>query len=93
MQPQSPVSPNISELLSLQHPHAQFTVRDAVELALEASQEDQKPRPRTLRQVRDTIQVKCDALPHIWLKGMAALDVLDAAIDGRDLAESSRLRG
>lgn len=93
MHPQSPVSSNINELLSLQHPHAQFTVRNAIELAVKASEEEQKPQPRTLRQVRDAIQARCDGLPHIWLTGMAALDVLDAAIDGRDLAESSRLRG
>ena len=92
MQQQAAV-PTMKALLELQHPHAQFTVRDAVELAQGACAEDQKPRPRTLREVRAAIQVRSDGLPHIWLQGMAALDVLDAAIDGRDLAESSRLRG
>jgi hypothetical protein len=28
---------------------------------------------------------------HLWCTGMAALDVLDAAIDGRDLRQSCRL--
>lgn len=50
-----------------------------------------EPEPKNLIEVRETIEDMAKRASHLWCTGMAALDVLDAAIDGRDLRQSCRL--
>lgn len=50
-----------------------------------------QPPPASLEEARDVVKLMMSTACHAWITGMAALDVLDAAIDGRDLAESCRL--
>lgn len=81
----------IAELPDLSHPFAEYTLKDAVRLAISHSQLISQPAPSSLEDVRKVIQQMWETANHLWTTGMAALDVLDAACDGRNLKHSCRL--
>jgi hypothetical protein len=60
-----------------------------VRLAVANRQLQQLAPPASLVEVREVIQDMANR-GGLWMTGMAALDVLDAAIDGRDLRQSCR---
>lgn len=79
----------------IQHPHTNYSLGDAVALAVNNARTFGRKEPATLLEVRDYIldmERPRDHLTPKWL-GYAALDVLDAAIDGRDIAKNSRIAG
>lgn len=79
-------------LPEVKHPFTQYSLADAVSLAVGNAQTFFHPVPVTLEQVREHIQGMMDRSGHNWLTGYAALDVLDAAIDGKNLEEDCRFR-
>lgn len=79
-------------LPEVKHPFTQYSLADAVRLAVSNAQTFDRPIPETLEQVRGHIQAMADRSGHNWLTGYAALDVLDAAIDGKNLEEDCRFR-
>jgi len=73
-----------------QHPKTDFTLSQAVTIAVgNATVAGDKP-PTTLAEVRKTLRDMERSMKHVWLTGMAALDLLDAELDGRDLSASCR---
>lgn len=72
------------------HPFVQYALSDAVKLAEGHAALCLEPAPQTLEEVREVIQGMVKNADHLWLTGNAALDVLDAAIDGRDLQSDAR---
>ncbi|MDX1366879.1 hypothetical protein [Pseudomonas sp.] len=80
-----------SALPLVSHPYADYSLQDAVRLADTHRQLILQPPPASLEEARDVVKLMMSTAYHVWITGMAALDVLDAAIDGRDLAESCRL--
>lgn len=81
------------EMPDIHHPHMIFTLSDAVTLATDDAKKFKLAVPTSLVEVRDHImkmQSRADCQSH-WLQGHAALDVLDAAIDGRDIIKGGRL--
>jgi len=81
----------IEQLPLINHPYADFSLLDAVNLAVSHRKLCQQPAPTSLKEARETIQEMWASASHLWTTGMAALDVLDAACDGRNLRESCRL--
>ena len=80
----------IDALPQISHPYAEYTLMDAVNLATNSCRAFNRPIPATLAEVRDVIVRMQQSASHLWITGMAALDVLDAAIDGRDLTKDCR---
>lgn len=79
----------VDALPSVSHPYTEYTLQDAVRLAVSNRQLQLLAPPTSLAEVRLVIQGMVDR-GGVWMTGMAALDVLDAAIDGRDLRHSCR---
>lgn len=79
----------IDALPAVSHPYTEYTLQDAVRLAVANRQILMLQPPTNLEEVRQVIQGMADR-GGVWMTGMAALDVLDAAIDGRDLRQSCR---
>lgn len=82
---------DLKSLPDVRHPHMIYTLEDAVMLAVENARTFQRPVPSTLSEVRDCIRDMQSRMDHQWLTGYAALDVLDAALDGRNIAKEGRL--
>lgn len=78
-------------LPDIQHPYSQYTLKDAVHLAVSNAQAFDHPVPATLPEVRDHIKAMAQRSGHNWITGAVALDVLDAAIDNRNLLEDCRI--
>lgn len=70
----------------VKHPFTDYTLAEAVKLAVGHAEAFFHKRPETLVEVRAYIQGMTDRVNHNWLTGAAALDVLDAAIDGVELS-------
>lgn len=79
-------------LVDVRHPYTRYCLSDAVELAVLSAKAFERPIPKTLEQVREHIKGMADRSGHNWLTGAAALDVLDAAIEGKDLQAGCRYR-
>lgn len=83
---------DLGNLSQLKHPFADYSLENAVQLAIDTQGILMKPAPTNLAEVREVIAGMEKRATRPWVTGMAALDVLDAAIDGRDLSQSCRLR-
>lgn len=79
----------IDALPAVFHPYTEYSLQDAVRLAVSNRQIQQLAPPTNLVEARQVIQDMASR-GGMWMTGMAALDVLDAAIDGRDLRQSCR---
>lgn len=75
----------------IQHPYTNYSLADAVRMAKNHAKWLGYPPLDTFVKVRDLIQSMMDRVGHTWLTGAAALDVLDAYIDDRDLTQDCRL--
>lgn len=80
----------MATLPAVAHPYTEYTLHDAVRLAVSNRQLQILPPPANLEEAREVIRAMA-ARGGVWITGMAALDVLDAAIDGRDLTQSCRI--
>lgn len=89
--PMTASHPSLDALPVIRHPYAEYCLGDAVRLAVDYKRLRMEPEPKTLIEVRDVIVDMANRASHLWCTGMAALDVLDAAIDARDLRKSCRL--
>lgn len=78
---------------NIKHPFSEYTLSDAVALAKQTADMRGDPALTDLIDARNVIQQAVKRADHHWITGYTALDVLDAAIDGRDLNSSSRLIG
>jgi hypothetical protein len=81
---------SFDNLPDVQHPFTQYTLRDAVSLAVSNAKTFEHRVPQTLDDVRKYIDDMAKRSGHNWLTGAAALDVLDAAIDGTNLRVGCR---
>ena len=77
--------------VDIKHPFAQYTLSQAVALAKQTAMLRDDPAVTSLSEAREAIQGAVKRSDHHWITGYAALDVLDAAIDGRDLSKDCRL--
>lgn len=77
----------------IRHPHTEYSLAKAVSLAkgIMSISDPASTGPGSLGEARSVIEESASRKDHVWITGMAALDVLDAAIDGRDLAAGNRL--
>lgn len=85
------IHPNFDDVPEIKHPYADYSLTDALHLATGHRNLCLKPAPTTLEEAREVVkemEVRCG---FNWITGKTALDVLDAAIDGRDLTQSSRM--
>jgi hypothetical protein len=85
------IHPNFDDVPEIKHPYADYSLTDALHLASGHQSLCLKPAPTTLEEAREVVkemEVRCG---FNWITGKTALDVLDAAIDGRDLTQSSRM--
>jgi len=76
--------PNIS------HPLVEYSLGEAVAQAVNHAGVFGRKAPVSLREVRDYIKNLMQGTGDQWLTGYAALDVLDAAIDGKDVTKNHR---
>jgi hypothetical protein len=79
--------------VDIQHPYTKYSLGEAVAWAINNAQLFGRTKPSTLIEVRDYCLKIQSRMDHQWLTGYAVLDVLDAAIDGRDLKSNSRILG
>jgi hypothetical protein len=82
---------NIFGARYLRHPYIAYTLREAIQLARGTRELRLQPPPASLQEAREIIADLVRTSAFNWITGQAALDLLDAAIDGRDLAANSRL--
>lgn len=73
------------------HPFADYSLTDAVRLANNNRSLNLLPPVQTLSEAREVVQDMANHAGFTWITGMVALDVLDAAIENRDLRASCRL--
>lgn len=85
------IHPNFDDVPEIKHPYADYTLTDALHLATGHRNLCLKPAPTTLEEAREVVKEMDDRSGFNWITGKTALDVLDAAIDGRDLTQSSRM--
>lgn len=83
----------LDDLPEIKHPFTNYTLADAVKLAVSSAKLFDQRVPATLTEVREYIKQMANRCSHVWLTGAAALDVLDAAIDGKQLSiDNTRFR-
>lgn len=80
----------LKNLPDIKHPFTKYALSDAVELAVSNAEMFKHKVPTTLEEVRSYISDMQSRAGHQWLTGYAALDVLDAAIDGKDINKDCR---
>ncbi len=73
------------------HPYHEYCLADAVQLANAEQSIGLKPKVTSLVQAREVVKAMFQTVRHNWITGCCALDVLDAAIDGRDLKTDNRI--
>lgn len=83
--------PTFDDVPEIKHPFADYCLTDALHLATGNRSLCLKPAPTSLEEAREVVREMQARSSFTWITGMTALDVLDAAIDGRDLAQSSRM--
>lgn len=76
---------------NVRHPFANYSLSDAVKLADSNRNLNLLPPVESLAEAREVVQGMSNRAGGTWITGMAALDVLDAAIENRDLRASCRL--
>ena len=76
---------------NLKHPFEDYCLADAVRLANAEQSLCLKPNVTSLVQAREVVKAMFKSFSHTWITGFCALDVLDAAIDGRDLKTDNRI--
>ena len=76
---------------NLKHPLEDYCLADAVRLANAEQSICLKPNVTSLIQAREVVKAMFKSMSHTWITGCCALDVLDAAIDGRDLKTDNRI--
>lgn len=76
---------------NVHHPFADFSLSDAVKLANSNRSLNLLPPVESLTEVQEEVRGMYGRSGGTWITGMAALDVLDAAIENRNLRESCRL--
>ncbi|MEX6780477.1 hypothetical protein [Pseudomonas aeruginosa] len=76
---------------NVRHPFADYSLSDAVKLADSNRSLNLLPPVESLAEAREVVQGMSSRAGGTWITGMAALDVLDAAIENRDLRVSCRL--
>ena len=81
----------LTNIPDVTHPHTNFTLAEAIRIAVDHATTFDRKVPESLEEVRRYIQEMARHTGHHWITGYAALDVLDAAIDGKDLSAHSRL--
>lgn len=81
----------MASLPDIRHPYADYSIAEAVQLAITHRDLCLLPKPTTLQEAREVVRSMAVRAPFNWLTGLAALDLLDAAIDGRDLTRDCRL--
>lgn len=74
----------------VKHPYSPYSLSDAVKLARGIAS-IREETVSSLVEARTLIQRSAENSGHNWITGAVALDVLDAAIDGRDLLEDNRI--
>jgi len=85
---------DLSALPSLTHPLVDYSLIDAVLLAIGHQTVCMKEEPATLFEAREVVlgmAAQAAASGRNWITGKAALDLLDSAIDGHDLTMCNRL--
>lgn len=80
----------LNDLPDVQHPYVDYSLKNAVSLARTNAQTFERKVPETLEEVREYIDEMAARSGFNWLTGAAALDVLDVAIDGKDLSKGCR---
>lgn len=86
-------TPPLSEIQDVRHPYTDYRLKEAIDLAQQHARTFDNPVPETMEEVRVYIKEMASHAGHIWITGMAALDLLDMAIDGRDLLAGNRILG
>lgn len=75
---------------NLTNPYIKYSLGEAVALAKNSASLNDEPI-ESLGAARTEIERVMRTGGHNWITGQAALDMLDAAIDGRDLRADCRL--
>ncbi|MFZ3139141.1 hypothetical protein [Polaromonas sp.] len=75
---------------NLTHPYVKYSLGEAVALAKNSASLNDEPI-ESLGAARTEIERVMRAGGYNWITGQVALDVLDVAIDGRDLLAECRL--
>lgn len=76
---------------NVRHPYDSYCLADAIRLANAGRALNCEPPVTSLEQAREIVRSMASSARHTWITGYCALDVLDAAIDGRDLRIDNRL--
>lgn len=75
----------------IKHPYKEYRLSDAVQLAVSLASLRRQAPVTSLHLAREVVQDELSIVACSWITGYVAMDVLDAAIDGRDLHNDSRL--
>lgn len=81
---------SLTNLPEMKHPFTNYTLAEAVDLAINNAKVFGRRIPETLSEVRKYIEEMAVRSGHNWLTGAAALDLLDAAIDNKEISKSCR---
>ncbi len=76
---------------TISHPYSEYTAADAINLANGNRSLNILPPVVSLREAREVVKDMLDRAESNWITGLVAMDVLDAAIDNRDLKLSCRI--
>jgi hypothetical protein len=89
---EAPAKPALFGLTDVKHPYYDYRLSDALQLAQNLAQlrATERIELTSAEQARQVIKESLASAGHVWITGMAALDVLDAAIDGKDLLNNNR---
>lgn len=85
--------PELFGLPNVKHPYSDYRLSDALQLAQNIAQlrATERIELKSAEQARQVVKESLASAGHLWITGMTALDVLDAAIDGKDLLKNTRL--
>lgn len=84
------IEPDTFGHAEVSHPYSAYKLSDAVRLA-QGIASIRSEKVNSLLGARALIESSARNAGHNWITGAVALDVLDAAIDGRDLLEDCRI--
>lgn len=73
------------------HPHCDLTLTHTIKLAQQEARMFGLPNPNSLEDVRSQFKRAFQNAGFVWITGMAALDLLDAVIDGKDIRKHARV--
>lgn len=82
---------SIDSLPEVRHPYSDYTLKEAVNLAVSSAKNFGLPLPVNLNDVREWFREGVSRGSHVWITGLVALDLLDAAIDGKDIKQNSHI--